>query len=58
MPSGAPFAKIRATMLDLSRGQIAILDLRGKKSRSPSLSQPQRRASLATITAELNSKSP
>jgi hypothetical protein len=58
MPQGAPFAKIGATGLDMTRGQFRMNGLPAEKSHSPSPRQCQRRAGSEMTSTKQNSKSP
>jgi hypothetical protein len=58
MPPGAPCAKISATGLILSRGQITIHGPSGEKFHSPGPHQRQHQADFAITTAEQNPKHP
>jgi hypothetical protein len=58
MHPATPVTKITANVLDISRGQIAILASSGEKSHSPSSRRFQRPAGYAVTTTKQNSKSP
>jgi hypothetical protein len=54
----ARFAKISATALNMSRGQLPIHAPPGKKSHLPSSRRPQCRAGFAVTSTKQNFKSP
>jgi hypothetical protein len=58
MPPDAPFARIGATGLNISRGQIPIHGPPGEKSHSPTPRQRQRGAGFAITATGQNPKSP
>jgi hypothetical protein len=52
IPSSTTFTKISANVLDISRGQISMLDRGGDESHPPSSRQLQRRAGFAITATE------